>query len=184
MIFKQIITNRLILKALAKEDARAILHILSDRETAWWSDDFRMKSLDEAVDFIDWSNEASDVIHYGIFRKESETAIGYIQIKLPECTGIRNARELGYALSKELRRQGYMSEAINAICDYLFQDESVKRITLEILNNNLASLGVARNCRFSYVDEPLEKKQKRFLDDQPLDMYVRLRPSADISSAA
>ena len=88
MTIEQIITNRLVLKALAKEDARAILHIFSDRETAWWSDGFRMKNLDEAVDFIDWGNEASYVIHYGIFRKESETAIGYIQIKLPECTGI------------------------------------------------------------------------------------------------
>ena len=57
MAIKPIITDRLILKALVKEDAGAILHILSDRETAWWSDDFSMKSLDEAVDFIDWGNE-------------------------------------------------------------------------------------------------------------------------------
>ena len=72
IVITPIVTDRLILKALAKEDARAILHILSDRETAWWSDDFRMRSRDEAIDFIAWGNEAIDVIHYGLFRKELE----------------------------------------------------------------------------------------------------------------
>ena len=77
-----------------------------------------------------------------------------------------------------------MSEAVNAICDHLFMDESINRITLEILNNNLPSLGVARKCSFSYVDEPIEKKHKRFLDDQPVDLYVRRRPDTDMSLAA
>ena len=104
IVIEPIVTDRLILKALVKEDASAILHILSDRETAWWSDDFKMRSLDEAIDFIDWGNEAIDVIHYGLFRKESEKAIGYIQIKLPKCYGIKDARELGYALSKNFRK--------------------------------------------------------------------------------
>lgn len=155
IVITPIVTDRLILKALAKEDARAILHILSDRETAWWSDDFRMRSRDEAIDFIAWGNEAIDVIHYGLFRKELEKAIGYIQIKLPKCTGIKDARELGYALSKDYRRQGYMSEAVNAICDHWFRDASINRITLEILNNNQPSLGVASKCGFSYVDVPI-----------------------------
>lgn len=119
IVIEPIVTDRLILKALVKEDASAILHILSDRETAWWSDDFKMRSLDEAIDFIDWGNEAIDVIHYGLFRKESEKAIGYIQIKLPKCSGIK--------------------------------------------------------------DEPIEKKHKRFLDDQPVDLYVRRRPDTDMS---
>lgn len=35
IVITPIVTDRLVLKALAKEDARAILHILSDRETAW-----------------------------------------------------------------------------------------------------------------------------------------------------
>lgn len=104
IVIEPIVTDRLILKALVKEDASAILHILSDRETAWWSDYFKMRSLDEAIDFIDWGNEATDVIHYGLFRKESEKAI--------------------------------------------------------------------------------EKKHKRFLDDQPEDLYVRRRPDADMSFAA
>ena len=163
IVITPIVTDRLILKALAKEDARAILHILSDRETAWWSDDFRMRSRDEAIDFIAWGNEAIDVIHYGLFRKELEKAITDKTV-LVSVMGVNNeigviqnlnARELGYALSKDYRRQGYMSEAVNAICDHLFRDASINRITLEILNNNQPSLGVASKCGFSYVDVPI-----------------------------
>ena len=172
------------LKAMVKDDARAILHILRDRETAWWSDDFRCKNYYEAVDFIKGGNETSDFIQYGIFRKESNTVMGYLQLIFTKSIENGNDCELGYALSKDLRRNGYMSEAVNAACDYLFKDESINRVTLRILPSNLPSLGVARKCRFCYVDEPIEKKRKRFLDDQPLDLYVRYRPAAEMNSAA
>ncbi|MDY4563251.1 MAG: GNAT family N-acetyltransferase [Candidatus Cryptobacteroides sp.] len=130
IVIEPIVTDRLILKALVKEDASAILHILSDRETAWWSDDFKMRSLDEAIDFIDWGNEAIDVIHYGLFRKESEKAIGYIQIKLPKCSGIKDARKLGYALSKNFRKQGYqcaVSPRPNGLSSTLLCQEEWRR---------------------------------------------------------
>lgn len=101
--------------------------------------------------------------------------IGYVQIKLSPITGKIDVRELGYAMSKEYRRQGYMSEAVNAVCNHLFQNGYIKRIALEILPDNLPSLGVARKCGFSFVEEPEEKKHLRFLDDKPLDLYVRER---------
>lgn len=41
--------------------------------------------------------------------------IGYVQIKLSPITGKIDVRELGYAMSKEYRRRGYMSEAVNAV---------------------------------------------------------------------
>ena len=112
---------------------------------------------------------------YGVFRKESDDVIGYVQIKLAPITGKIDVRELGYAMSKEYRRRGYMSEAVNAVCNHLFQNEHIKRITLEILPDNLPSLGVARKCGFSFVEEPEEKKHLRFLDDKPLDLYVHER---------
>ena len=68
-----------------------------------------------------------------------------------------------------------MSEAVNAVCNHLFQNEYIKRITLEILPDNLPLLGVARKCGFSFVEEPEEKKHLRFLDDKPLDStYARM----------
>lgn len=181
---KPIITDRLILKAMGRKDAKALLNTLGDEDTAWWSDELVYVNQYAVIDFIDWGNEATEVFHYGIFRKESDSVIGYVQIKLPECTGVLDARELGYALSKRYRRRGYMSEAVNAVCDHLFRDASINRITLEILNNNMPSLVVACKCGFSYVEEPVEKKHKRFLDGQPLDLYVRHRPDTDMSFAA
>ena len=171
---EQIETERLILKTLREKDARALLSTVGDCETAWWSDDY-IYDLDETIEFIEFNNLGIDTLLYGVFRKESDDVIGYVQIKLAPITGKIDVRELGYAMSKEYRRRGYMSEAVNAVCNHLFQNEHIKRITLEILPDNLPSLGVARKCGFSFVEEPEEKKHLRFLDDKPLDLYVHER---------
>ena len=171
---EQIETERLILKTLREKDARALLSTVGDSETAWWSDDY-IYDLDETIEFIEFNSQGIDTLLYGVFRKESDDVIGYVQIKLAPITGKIDVRELGYAMSKEYRRRGYMSEAVNAVCNHLFQNEYIKRITLEILPDNLPSLGVARKCGFSFVEEPEEKKHLRFLDDKPLDLYVRER---------
>lgn len=171
---EQIETERLILKTLREKDARALLSTVGDSETAWWSDDY-IYDLDETIEFIEFNNQGIDTLLYGVFRKESDDVIGYVQIKLAPITGKIDVRELGYAMSKEYRIRGYMSEAVNAVCNHLFQNEHIKRITLEILPDNLPSLGVARKCGFSFVEEPEEKKHLRFLDDKPLDLYVRER---------
>ena len=171
---EQIETECLILKTLREKDARALLSTVGDSETAWWSDDY-IYDLDETIEFIEFNNQGIDTLLYGVFRKESDDVIGYVQIKLAPITGKIDVRELGYAMSKEYRRRGYMSEAVNAVCNHLFQNEHIKRITLEILPDNLPSLGVARKCGFSFVEEPEEKKHLRFLDDKPLDLYVRER---------
>ena len=171
---EQIETVRLILKTLREKDARALLSTVGDSETAWWSDDY-IYDLDETIEFIEFNNQGIDTLLYGVFRKESDDVIGYVQIKLAPITGKIDVRELGYAMSKEYRRRGYMSEAVNAVYNHLFQNEHIKRITLEILPDNLPSLGVARKCGFSFVEEPEEKKHLRFLDDKPLALYVRER---------
>ena len=171
---EQIETERLILKAMTDKDARAYHSTVGDSEIAWWSDDY-IYDLDETIEFIKFNNQGIDTLLYGVFRKESDDVIGYVQIKLAPITGKIDVRELGYAMSKEYRRRGYMSEAVNAVCNHLFQNEYIKRITLEILPDNLPSLGVARKCGFSFVEEPEEKKHLRFLDDKPLDLYVRER---------
>ena len=171
---EQIETERLILKTLREKDARALLSTVGDSETAWWSDDY-IYDLDETIEFIEFNSQGIDTLLYGVFRKESDDVIGYVQIKLAPITGKIDVRELGYAMSKEYRRRGYMSEAVNAVCNHLFQNEHIKRITLEILPDNLPSLGVARKCGFSFVEEPEEKKHLRFLDEKPLDLYVRER---------
>ena len=171
---EQIETERLILKTLREKDARALLSTVGDSETAWWSDDY-IYDLDETIEFIEFNNQGIDTLLYGVFRKESDDVIGYVQIKLAPITGKIDVRELGYAMSKEYRRRGYMSEAVNAVCTHLFQNEHIKRSTLEILPDNLPSLGVARKCGFSFVEEPEEKKHLRFLDDKPLDLYVHER---------
>lgn len=167
-----LVTERLVLRAMEEKDAKALLNTIGDRETAWWSDDFPCHDLDEAIEYINWGNEGVDILLYGIFKKGVDDVIGNIQIKLLAANGMQDGRELGYAISKNYRRQGYMTEAVKAICNHLFLNGTIKRVTLEILPENLPSLGVACKCGFSRVEEPEEKKHRRFLDDKLYDLYI------------
>lgn len=49
-----LVTERLVLRALEENDAKALLNTIGDRETAWWSDDLRRHNLDEAIEYINW----------------------------------------------------------------------------------------------------------------------------------
>ena len=93
--------------------ARALLSTVGDSETAWWSDNY-IYDLEETIEFIEFNNQGIGTLLYGVFRKESDDVIGYVQIKLSPITGKIDVRELGYAMSKEYRRRGYMSEAVKA----------------------------------------------------------------------
>ena len=47
-----LVTERLVLRALEENDAKALLNTIGDRETAWWSDDFRRHNLPDFVTFL------------------------------------------------------------------------------------------------------------------------------------
>lgn len=179
---KTIETERLVLKAIECHDAMELFDILHDAQTAWWADLPIYSTLHDVLDFIDWGNWSGDIIQYGLFERESDTLIGFLQVKLPQCTGRSDAMELGYVLSKDHRGQGYMPEAVNAVCEDIFRDGAIRRITLEILPDNGPSRSVARKCGFSLVGQSEEERELRFLDDRPLDLFVRENPA--VSSAA
>lgn len=47
-----LVTERLVLRALEENDAKALLNTIGDRETAWWSDDLRQHKLDEQLSIL------------------------------------------------------------------------------------------------------------------------------------
>ena len=63
--------------------ARALLSTVGDSETAWWSDNY-IYDLEETIEFIEFNNQGIGTLLYGVFRKESDDVIGYVQIKLSQ----------------------------------------------------------------------------------------------------
>jgi len=62
---------------------------------------------------------------------------------------------LFYALAPAHRRQGYTTEAVQAMIDYAFQELHVKRILAETNYDNLGSMGVMRRLGMRIEKNPL-----------------------------
>jgi len=62
-----------------------------------------------------------------------------------------NGLELGYILyDEESRNQGYVSEAVSLLLDFLYSTKNINRIQVLILSANIASKRVAEKCGFKF----------------------------------
>ena len=81
-----------------------------------------------------------------IEKKEQKRGIGLVGCKyLPNEDGYV---EIGYTMAEEYRNQGYMTEALLAFLDWLYEYPFCKGAKLLIRSANLPSRKVAENCGF------------------------------------
>lgn len=84
-----------------------------------------------------------------IFRREDNRLIGAITLDNVRF-GPAKAGTVGYWIGPEFARQGYMSEALEALVDYAFQALDLSRIEAACLPENEASRGVLETVGFKY----------------------------------
>jgi RimJ/RimL family protein N-acetyltransferase len=65
--------------------------------------------------------------------------------------------EVGYRVEPEFRRQGYASEAIEALFDWAYRTHGVTRFLASISPNNEPSLNLARQFGFTQVGEQMDE---------------------------
>jgi len=123
-------SERLTLRQMTVEDASALLQIFSDAEV---TKDMGIKpfvSIEEALGTIQFMNELfqQDVaIRWGIVRKSDNQLIGTCGFNGWEVN--RGSRgEIGYDLAKSYWRQGYMTEALNKLITFGFEEMGLNRI--------------------------------------------------------
>lgn len=165
-IFK-LFTERLVIRSLTRCDIDDVFDIMSDVETAHAADFAPMESLNDAEAIVRGRNNFY-YSNFAICEKGSDKVIGLIQHRYVRLHGLREC-EVGYLLSKDYRGKGYMTEALDAFCDLLF--DCFRTVYLTILPTNEASLGVARNVGFTYVEEDEDDKEVQYTDLRPLDRY-------------
>ncbi len=78
------------------------------------------------------------------------TPVGYLYIS----SMVHDEVFLEYAIAKEFRGQGYGSDLVHEVTDYLFRNHNIKSIRLDIDPSNENSTRVAEACGYS-VDEDL-----------------------------
>lgn len=162
-------TERLVLRAMTYDDAADVLAFAGDHDTAYWAGMEPLDDLADARAMIDLGNCIPDEPQYAITLKDTGKVIGAIEISHSEDIHDNIHPTLGYILSPEVTRRGYMSEAVNAVCDDLFRNHRVDRIMCEIRKDNIPSRGVALKCGF--VQNAYQNRWRLNHYGKPLDEF-------------
>lgn len=144
-------TNRLHIRPVTIEDNKQIFQYRSDPETYRY-----LSRIPETVEDI------SDLIHRTsheinipgtwfqlvIMERNSDTMIGDIGIHFLESDSQNMQVEIGYTLDKNYRGQGYATEALTKILDYLINDLNKHRIIASIDPLNRDSIKLIERLGF------------------------------------
>ena len=81
-----------------------------------------------------------------MIRKQDRTAIGMAGFKGPP--GDEREVEIGYGIGEQHRGNGFMAEAVRAICAWALEQRTVDRVIAETETNNTPSERVLELCGF------------------------------------
>lgn len=141
-------TSRLVLRQLTNDDTKAVYSYLSDPEVIRDLEGFT-ESLEEAEGYINWCNKTlqdGTDIRWGIEEKATGKLIG--DCGFGKINEVRIPTELGYILSKDSWGKGYMSEVLEAILRYGFDELSLHRVQAWVCPHNVASLRLLKKNGF------------------------------------
>ena len=81
-----------------------------------------------------------------IIRKSDNVVVGSADFKdIPNESG---EVEIGYGLGKEFEHNGYMTEAVEAMCKWAFEQNNVKNVVAETDVDGYASQRILKRCGF------------------------------------
>lgn len=149
---KIIETKRLILRAFKQSDLNDFFEYASVEgvgERAGWK---HHESVEESQQVL---NEfISQDKTFALVLKENNKVIGSLGVeeysledKLTEFFDY-NGREIGYALSKDYRNKGLMTEAVKAVIEWLFKDCNLDFLLCGYYDFNIQSKRVQEKCGF------------------------------------
>lgn len=93
-------------------------------------------------------DEANYLYHSSwlLMRKADRIVVGSADFKgLPDENG---EVEIGYGLGKDYEHNGYMTEAVRAMCDWAMQQEKIKHVIAETYTDNIPSQRILQRCSF------------------------------------
>lgn len=149
-------TNRLILRRLQRSDARSFVeNIASDDEVtkflSGWPENCTVPMMEGILD--NWISQYSNLDCYNwaiVFKENGTEAIG--QILAFDWNEVTGTPVLGCCIGKRWWNQGLMTEALEAVIDFLFDRVGVPRIEAYHDQNNPASGAVMKKCGMKYVE--------------------------------
>lgn len=152
--FPILITERLTLRKLSKDDSEAILQLRSDTEINKYLDRKLSKTVADALDFIKSiieNVESESLFYWAITKTGDEKLIG--TICLFDLRSDEKKGEIGYELSTPYQGQGIMVEATKKVVEYAFQTLGLKTIDASTHKENQSSIRLLEKLNFQKLDD-------------------------------
>jgi ribosomal-protein-alanine N-acetyltransferase len=142
-------TERLTLRELNLNDAKAIFGLRTNKEINEFIDRKRLNNLSESRAFIDLISKLA-ATNKGLFwvleSKNNQQLIGTIGLRNFEDE--KNYAEIGYELDPSYHQRGFMSEAFEAILKFGFENLELKTIEAFTHQKNTASIALLKKQQF------------------------------------
>lgn len=168
--FPEIETARFLLREIRDYDYKDIFEIYSDAEVLAYQNMVSMKSLDESQNYIKFIYDGyknRQFVRWCIVRKEDSKLIGLVALHHIENENFKTS--IGYILNKKYWNQKIMSEVLNVIIDYIFNELKLNRIEADIHPENVASIKLCEKFGFKregLLEESIFNREKSKFEDR------------------
>jgi [ribosomal protein S5]-alanine N-acetyltransferase len=145
-------TERLLLRKLRLEDARAMFAYASDPEVTRYVLFDTHRSIEDSVAFLRFAVEGyerGDFGGWGVVLKDSGAFVGTCGVDYGYAPEHARA-ELGYVLAREHWGKGLMPEAVRAVIRFGFGRMELNRIQARCIAENTASARVMEKAGMTY----------------------------------
>jgi ribosomal-protein-alanine N-acetyltransferase len=169
-MFPTLETERLILREITTEDAKAIFSSFSNDEVTRYYGQDSMESIEEAekiIDIFETNYVEKRGIRWGIQRKDDQEVIGTIGFHA--WFHKHKRAEIGYEIHPEYWRNGYTREALLEIISYGFDEMELTRIGAVVFTENEASNNLLTKIGFN--QEGI-LKDYMYQNGKPHDTYI------------
>lgn len=148
-------TNRLILKILTTDSAEEVLNFQQRNRTLFEKYDgtkpehyYTLHYQRKLLDYDFQMSLQQKSFRYWIFEKEHpSTVIGTVSIQRIE-RGLFQTCTIGYKIDETFHRQGFMTEALEAVISIIFSDLRLHRIEAYVKPGNDASIRLLEKFGF------------------------------------
>ncbi|OAD44788.1 GNAT family N-acetyltransferase [Polaribacter atrinae] len=157
-------TDRLTLRAINLEDAKAIFGLRANKEVNKYIQRESLKNLSEARAFIDQTSNLvadNEVIFWVLESKNSSELLGTIGLRNFDIA--ENYAEIGYEIHPDYQERGYMTEAFEEVIEYAFEKMELNTIEAFTHKNNLASITLLHKLDF---DLQIDRTDEGFEDNR------------------
>ena len=128
-------TSRLFIRSFKDKDALPLLEYLSSPRVPCFQDE-KLNSIAQAKE--DVIKRASDASQFAVCLKESDRLIGHLFADNDEEPD-HNTWSVGWHFNQSYERQGYASESVAALFDYLFKVKGARRLYAWVEDYNYSS---------------------------------------------